>query len=133
MLYNGCERISNSMFAQRLRLYAVRYCGLLICPPTQKFERGRMLELPLKPLLNIAFVNGLCFVFVISFLFVSVLVRWLGSSFAKLGFGLGLSDFANVPPNALALYFFNFCYFPFVACINCSCIYSAIVCNIVFF
>jgi len=30
--------------AQRLRLYAVRDCGLLSCPPTPKFKRGRMLE-----------------------------------------------------------------------------------------
>jgi len=38
-------------------LYAVRDCGLLFCPSTPKFERGRMLELPLKPLLHIAFVG----------------------------------------------------------------------------
>jgi len=30
-------------------------------------------------------------------------VRWLGSSFAKLCFSLGLCCFANVPPNALAV------------------------------
>ncbi len=41
---------------QRLRLYAVRDSGLLSYPPTPMFERGRMLELPLKPLLNIAVV-----------------------------------------------------------------------------
>jgi hypothetical protein len=36
--------------------------------------------------------------------FFSVFVeRWLGGSFAKLGFWVGLSDFANVPPNALAV------------------------------
>ena len=29
-------------------------------------------------------------------------VRWLGGSFAKLGFSFGLCGFANVPPNALA-------------------------------
>jgi len=29
-------------------------------------------------------------------------VRWLGGSFAKLGFCLGLCGFENVPPNALA-------------------------------
>ena len=33
---------------------------------------------------------GVCFV-----------VRWLGGSFAKLGFNVGLCGFANVPPNAL--------------------------------
>jgi len=33
---------------------------------------------------------------------VSVLVRWLGGSFAKLGFNVGLCGFANVPPNAWA-------------------------------
>jgi hypothetical protein len=33
---------------------------------------------------------------------VSVLVRWLGGSFAKLGFSLGLFGFANVPPKAWA-------------------------------
>jgi len=30
-------------------------------------------------------------------------VRWLGGSFAKLGFSVGLCGFANVPPNALAI------------------------------
>ena len=35
--------------------------------------------------------------------FVSVLVRLLGSSFAKLGFSVGLCGFANVPPNAWAI------------------------------
>jgi hypothetical protein len=35
--------------------------------------------------------------------FVSVLVRWLGGSFAKLGFSVGLCGFANVPPNVLLL------------------------------
>jgi len=30
-------------------------------------------------------------------------VRWLGGSFAKLGFSVGLCGFANVPPNALLL------------------------------
>ena len=43
---------------QRSRLCAVRDCGLLSCPPIPKFERGRMLELPLKPLLHIVFVMG---------------------------------------------------------------------------
>jgi len=33
---------------------------------------------------------------------VSVLVRWLGGSFAKLGFSVGLCGFANVPPKAWA-------------------------------
>jgi len=36
---------------------------------------------------------------------VSVLVRWLGGFFAKLGFSVGLCGFANVPPNALPLHF----------------------------
>jgi hypothetical protein len=30
-------------------------------------------------------------------------VRWLGGFFAKLGLSVGLSGFANVPPNALLL------------------------------
>jgi len=37
--------------------------------------------------------------------FVSVLLRWLGGSFAKLGVSVGLCGFANVPPIALALLF----------------------------
>jgi hypothetical protein len=38
--------------------------------------------------------------------FVSVSVeRWLSGSFAKLSLFVGLSGFANVPPNALALVF----------------------------
>jgi len=32
-------------------------------------------------------------------------VRWLGGSFAKLGFSVGLCGFANVPPIALAILF----------------------------
>jgi hypothetical protein len=32
----------------------------------------------------------------------NVFERWLGGSFAKLGFSVGLSGFAIVPPNALA-------------------------------
>jgi len=36
---------------------------------------------------------------------VSVAVRWLGGSFAKLGFSEGLWGFANVPPIALAFLF----------------------------
>jgi len=35
---------------------------------------------------------------------VSVWVRWLGGSFAKFAFSVGLCGFANVPPNALANY-----------------------------
>ena len=48
---------------QRLRLYAVRDCGLLSCPHAPKFERGRMLELSLKTLLHIAFVRAMCIIF----------------------------------------------------------------------
>jgi hypothetical protein len=42
------------------------------------------------------------FVLYISHLVSIFVVRWLGGSFAKLGFSLGLCGFANVPPNALA-------------------------------
>jgi len=31
-------------------------------------------------------------------------VRWLGGSFSKLGFSVGLCGFANVPPNALVIF-----------------------------
>ncbi|MCG9880128.1 MAG: hypothetical protein MH472_05965 [Bacteroidia bacterium] len=41
-------------------------------------------------------------VVVVHYHFVSVLMRWLGGSFAKFSFGVGLCDFANVPPKALA-------------------------------
>jgi hypothetical protein len=34
---------------------------------------------------------------------VSVLVRWLGGSFAKIGLCVGLSSFANVPPIVVGL------------------------------
>jgi hypothetical protein len=37
--------------------------------------------------------------------FTAVLVLWLGGSFAKLGFGVGMCGFANVPPIALAFLF----------------------------
>ena len=43
---------------QRSGVSAVRDCGLQTCPPPQKIERGRMLELPLKPLLLLHFVMG---------------------------------------------------------------------------
>jgi len=33
---------------------------------------------------------------------VFVLVRWLGGSFAKLGFSVGLCGFANVPPKCVS-------------------------------
>ncbi len=49
---------------QRLSVAAVRDCGPLSCPPTPKFERGRMLELPLKPLLLLHFVIA---IFIIHF------------------------------------------------------------------
>ena len=44
---------------QRLSVAAVRDCGLLSCPPPPKFERGRMFQLPLKPLLLLHFVSGM--------------------------------------------------------------------------
>ena len=58
--YRICLVVCLYTCCQRLRLYAVRDCGLQTCPPTPKFGRGRMLELPLKPLLHIAFVSVLC-------------------------------------------------------------------------
>jgi hypothetical protein len=54
----------------------------------------------LKPRLGAA----LLFCLVVVCPFYSCLVRWLGGSFAKLGFGLCMCGFANVPPNALAKY-----------------------------
>ena len=42
----------------RLSVAAVRDCGLLSCQNTPKFERGRMLDLPLKPLLLLHFVTN---------------------------------------------------------------------------
>jgi len=50
------------MAGKRLRLCAVRDCGLLSCPVTPNLMRGRRFELPLKPLLHIAFVGGMCFI-----------------------------------------------------------------------
>ncbi len=43
---------------QRLSVAAVRDCGLLPCRNTPKFERDRMLKLPLKPLLLLHFVTN---------------------------------------------------------------------------
>jgi hypothetical protein len=43
--------------SQRLSVAAVGDCGLFICRNTQKFERGRMLDLPMKPLLLLHFVS----------------------------------------------------------------------------
>jgi hypothetical protein len=56
-----------------------------------------------------AFLQNPCYRFVLLFCRVvvcpcySVLVRWLGGSFAKRGFSVGLCGFANVPPNGLAI------------------------------
>jgi len=41
----------------------------------------------------------------VSHLVAVFVVRWLGGSFAKLGFSLGLCGFANVPPIAWAYLF----------------------------
>ncbi len=46
-----------------MRLYAVRDCRLLSCRVTPNLMRGRVLELPLKPLLHIAFVTDWCSAF----------------------------------------------------------------------
>ena len=40
-------------------------------------------------------------VLLLSVHFTTVLVRWLGGSFEKLGLSRALCGFANVPPNAL--------------------------------
>jgi hypothetical protein len=82
----------------------------------QKFNRRTELELSSKlsfealhpPLRKTAVstspFSSVVFVRVISCLF---LVRWLGGSFAKLGFSVGLCGFANVPPNAWAILSFR--------------------------
>jgi hypothetical protein len=62
-----------------------------------------MLELPLKPLLHIAFVTGSCFIFVITFQFYFVLVRLHGSSFAVFIWLCAFGKTANVLPKALAI------------------------------
>jgi len=43
---------------------------------------------------------------IVSHLVSVFVVRWLGGSFAKLGFSEGLYGFANEPPDALAIYLF---------------------------
>jgi hypothetical protein len=55
----GCCGICKAC-RQRPNIAAVRDCGLRTWPPTPKFERGRMLGLPLKPLLQLYFVT-MCF------------------------------------------------------------------------
>jgi len=52
-----------------------------------------------KPLLAAALLSlsSVCQLFSVGFV-----VRWLGGSFAKLGFSVGLCGFANVPPIAWA-------------------------------
>ena len=49
--------IQSDYGSQRLSVAAVRDCGLLSCLNAPKFERGRMLDLPLKPLLLLHFVR----------------------------------------------------------------------------
>lgn len=64
-----------------------------------------MLNLAINPALRLYNVMPSPFFFSLMFRchFVSVLVRWLGGSFAKLSLRVGLSGFANVPPNTLAI------------------------------
>ena len=84
-----------------MRLYAVRDCGLLSCPPTPKFERGRMLELPLKPLLYIAFVTAWCSLFSVILLFnllpcFCLPCVWVGKLFGWFWSCVGIVRPANV-------------------------------------
>ena len=58
---------------------------------------GVVQQLPMLPA-GVLFLSSVCQSFSVGFV-----VRWLGGSFAKLGFSVGLCGFANVPPNALAI------------------------------
>lgn len=55
--------------AQRLSVAVVRDCGLFPWPLTQIFMRGRMFDLPLKPLLLLHFVMGMVFISLTIFLY----------------------------------------------------------------
>jgi hypothetical protein len=58
------------MAPHRSSVCAVRDCGVLSCPPTRKFERATMLELPLKPLWHIHFVSVSLFIFPVNLSFI---------------------------------------------------------------
>jgi len=79
--------------------------GAQNCQPALKLNRSTKLQICTSPRLT----PNPCYRFVLLFCRVvvcsccSVLVRWLGGSFAKLGFSVGLCGFANVPPKALAI------------------------------
>jgi len=77
---------------RRVREPYARWCERL---SPSVFTGGAVYSIGTSPFFSVVFVR------VISCLF---LVRWLGGSFAKLGFSVGLCGFANVPPKALAYY-----------------------------
>ncbi len=99
--------------AQRLRLYAVRDCGLLTCPPTRNFMRGRTLELPLKPLLHIAFVSGRFY------------HQWLFIKLLNSDFPIGLSNKEPCPPPVISI---NWLFWQFeqlsTSCLKVGQVYS---------
>src|SRR5690606_38415624 len=105
-----------SITANVLPLAAVGGFGALHCQPSTNVDRSTALDLTTSA--PIAASGWWVLAFCLVRLFVSHLVsvfvvRWLGGSFAKLGFGVGLCGFANVPPKCG--YFINLiCKFNFI-------------------
>ena len=86
-----------------LRVAAVGDFGALHCQPAQKFDSSTQLQFCTSPPIEATRCYQLPF-FSVVFVrchVVSVFVRWLGGSFAKLGFSVGLCGFGNVPPNGV--------------------------------
>jgi len=73
-------------------------CGLLSCPLTPKFERCRMLELPLKPKCFIPLVRGWLFLLLSSFIIKFAAMSFspcagFGDSYVIFCFSVGLFGF----------------------------------------
>jgi hypothetical protein len=90
-----------------LALGAVADFGAQNCQYTTKVDARKNVQLTTSPAIepNACCVLPFCFYrLFVNHLVSFFVVRWLGGSFAKLGISLGLCGFANVPPNAFAIF-----------------------------
>jgi hypothetical protein len=77
------------------------------CQYTTKVDARQNVQLTTSPAIepNACYAIALLFLSSVLLSFrVGFVVLWLGGSFSKLGFSVGLCGFANVPPNALVIF-----------------------------